>query len=342
MSRPEQRILLTSDAGVSALVSTHGATLVSLVAPDRDGYFADVVLGYDTRDEYVANADMYFGATIGRVAQRIGGAAFDLDGARYTLARNNGANSLHGGAERSFDKVVWEADARATAAGQEVELRYASPDGEEGYPGRVDATVIYRLTPGGELLVDYQATADRRTPVSLTNHAYWNLAGAGAASILDHELTVSADRYTPTDGELIPTGEITSVDGTPLDFRHGAPLAERVEQLEKTTGGIDHNLVLAVDRALDDPAARLHHPDSGRVLEIRTQRPCLQVYSGNLMRPVRGKLGREYPRRSGICLEPQAYPDALRHSSFDSIVLDAGDVYRETTSYRFLTTRGGL
>jgi aldose 1-epimerase len=330
------RPFLSSASGVSAVVSSRGAALVALVAPDRSGRFEDVVLGYDFRRDYVTNADMYFGCTVGRVAQRIGGARFQLDGVEYPLATNNGRNHLHGGAERSFDKVEWSCSTRCTSEGEEVEFNYTSPDMEEGYPGRVDASVVYRLTPGGELQIEYTATCDRRTPVSLTNHAYWNLAGAGAPTVLDHELTVWADRYTPTDDELIATGEICSLGGTPLDFRSPAVLGDRIQLLART-GGYDHNLVLMEERPSDGLAARLRHPGSGRVLEIRTSQSCLQLYTGNLMRPSTGKLGRHYPARSAVCLEPQAYPDALQHPEFPSIVLESGDTYHETTRYTFTT-----
>lgn len=330
----ECRFFLWSPSGISAVVSSHGARLVSLIAPDREGRFADVVLGYDCRAGYVANADMYFGATVGRVAQRIRGARFTLDGVEYELAANNGANHLHGGATRSFDKVDWRASSRLGAAGPEVEFRHVSPHLEEGYPGSVEAVVTYRLSAEGELQIDYLATSDRRTPVSLINHAYWNLAGAGAGTVLDHELTIWADRYTTTDANLIPTGEVAHVEGTPLDFRSPAVIGDRIDELDQT-GGYDHNLVLSEQRPADGLAARLRHPSSGRVLEIRTGRPCIQLYSGNLMHPSEGKMGVHYGVRSGLCLEVQAYPDAIHHPSFESIVLEPGSTYRETTGHLF-------
>jgi aldose 1-epimerase len=336
----ECRFLLNSPPGVSAVVSSHGAALVALVAPDRRGRFSDVVLGYDCRADYVANADMYLGCTVGRVAQRIKQARFTLDGVEYELAQNNGRNHLHGGAARSFDKVNWQASPRTMPDGQEVEFRHVSPHLEEGYPGRVDATITYRLTAEGELQIDYSAITDRRTPVSLINHAYWNLAGAGSPTILDHELTLWADRYTPTDGELIPTGEVLDVNATPLDFRSPTVIGERIDSLERT-GGYDHNLVLSTERPSGGLAARLRHPASGRVLEIRTGQPCIQVYSGNLMRPTTGKMGAYYDRRSGLCLETQAYPDAVHHPAFESVILEPGRTYRETAGYRFLVDRGG-
>ena len=337
-SEDEKRFLLTSQVGITAVLSTHGAALVGLVVPDRDGRFADIVLGFDSRAEYVAHAEMYFGSTIGRVAQRIGGANFVFDGVRYQLAANDSRNHLHGGAVRSFDKVNWDAVAQTTPHGQEVEFHHLSPHLEEGYPARVEAWVRYRLTPEGEVQIRYKATADRRAPISLTNHSYWNLAGAGAPTILDHELIVWADRYTPTDAELIPTGEIASVDGTPLDLRKATLLGDRIGLLD-ATGGFDHNLVLAIARPDGGLAARLRHPASGRVLEVRTSQPCLQVYSGNLMQPTTGKLGLRYGRRSGVCLEAQSYPDALRHPAFESVIVEPGTTYREITAYRPIVDR---
>lgn len=334
----ERRFLLTSQVGITAVLSTHGAALVGLVAPDRYGRFADVVLGFDSRAEYVAHAGMYFGATVGRVAQRIGGASFVLDGVRYELAVNDGRNHLHGGTVQSFDRVIWDAVARTTPDGQEVEFHRVSPHLEEGYPGRVEAWVQYRLTPDGEVQIRYRATADRRAPISLTNHSYWNLAGAGAPTMLDHELTVWADHYTPTDAELIPTGEVLPVEGTPLDLRTPTVLGDRIDMLD-ATGGFDHNLVLASGRPTGGLAARLRHPRSGRLLEVRTSQPCLQVYSGNFMRPTIGKLGLRYERRSGVCLEAQSYPDALRHPAFDSVIVEPGTTYREITGYRLLVDR---
>ena len=330
----ECRFFLWSPPGISAVVSSHGAGLVGLVAPDRQSRFADVVLGYDRRADYVANGDMYFGCTVGRVAQRIGQARFRLDGVEYTLAANNGRNHLHGGAARSFDKVNWHGSTRTTSEGQEVEFTYVSPHLEEGYPGRVDARVIYRLTPDGEVQIIFVATTDRPTPISLTNHSYWNLADAGSPTILDHELTIWADRYTPTDDELIPTGAVVQVDGTPLDMRKPVVIRDRIDNL-KATGGFDHNLVLSPDRP-DGLAARLRDPASGRVLEIRTDQPCIQLYSGNFMRSTVGKMGARYGYRSALCLEPAGYPDAVNHPTFESVILQPGSTYCATTRYRLL------
>lgn len=334
------RFVLASASGVTVVLSSLGARLVSVVAPDRRNQFSDVVLGYECSAHYVDNQDMYVGATIGRVAQRIGGARFTLEGGEYQLAANEGRNALHGGATRSFDKVYWAASSRTVQGVSEVEFHYTSPDLEEGYPGRLDVDATYSLTADGELWIGYRARGDRATPVNLTNHTYWNLAGAGSATILDHELTVWADRYTPTDDELIPTGEVLPVGGTPLDFRVPTVIGERIGALEHTASrGYDHNLVLEPERP-EGLAARLRHPASGRILEVRTSQPCVQLYSGNLMHESVGKLGRRYPPRSALCLEPGGYSNALNRPNFPSIILAAGETYRETTRYQFLTDEG--
>lgn len=334
----DRRYLLVAPSGVSALVSTWGAALVALHMPDRSGRFADVVLGFDTADDYAAHAGMYFGCTVGRVAQRIRGASFTLDGTTYSLATNNGRNSIHGGAVRSFDKVEWAADPRGSRHAPSVVFRHASPHLEEGYPGRLEATVTYTMTDLDELRIDYEARSDQTTPVNFTTHTYWNLSGAGADSILGHELEVSADSYTPTDDELIPLGSIESVDGTPLDFRTPNTFQARIAELEAGgTRGYDHNYVLSGTRAEPAFAARLRDPASGRVVEIWTTQPCLQVYSGNLMTPTTGKWGARYAPRSGLCLEPQGYPDAMNNPAFGTVLLKPDDVYRHTIIFRLMT-----
>jgi aldose 1-epimerase len=335
----DQRFLLVAPSGISALVSSWGAGLVALNVPDRTGQFADVVLGFDTAGEYAAQSQLYFGCTVGRVANRIRKASFVLGGTTYKLAANNGPNHLHGGATRSFDKVEWAAEARRSELGASVVFRYTSPHLEEGYPGRLDATVTYTLTKEDELRIDYQARTDRATPVNLTNHTYWNLRGDGTATILDHELQVQADRYTVSDDELIPTGEIKSVEGTALDFRKPRTIGSRIGEVESTGAlGYDHNYVLAGAPSQPAFAARISDPASGRTMEVWTDRPCMQVYSGNLMTPTTGKLGAHYAVRSGLCLEPQGYPDAVNNPAFDSIVLEPGDVYRTTCAFRLSVT----
>jgi aldose 1-epimerase len=334
----DERFLLLAPSGVAALVSSWGANLVSLSMPGRDGTFADVVLGFDTAAGYKANADVYLGCTVGRVANRIAGASFEVDGVEYRLLPNNGRNHLHGGSFRSLDRVEWQARRLEAPDGDAVEFRYTSPDGEEGYPGNLDVSVTYTLTGTDDLRVDYRARTDRRTPVCLTNHSYWNLAGAGSGPILDHELTLDADRTTPADDELIPIGTFASVDGTALDFREPARIGDRIATFDGTgAGGYDHNLVLREGRSTSDVAARLRDPNSGRVLELLTTQPCVQVYSGNFLSDTTGKRGITYHRRGGMCLEPQLAPDAVHHPQFGHILLDPGEEYRESTTYRFRT-----
>jgi aldose 1-epimerase len=334
----DQRYLLVAPSGVSALVSSWGAGLVSLYAPDRQGQFNDIVLGFDEAADYAVHPNLYFGCTVGRVANRIRNARFQLNGSPVALAANNGRHHLHGGPHRSFDRVGWEAAASETDAGARVVFRRVSPHLEEGYPGRVEVTVTYTMTAPDDLWIDYEARTDRTTPLSLTNHTYWNLAGAGAGSILDHVLEVAAHSYTPTDAELIPVGSIEPVDGTALDFRSPRRIGERISELEPSGArGYDHNLVLAQSGPTPAFAARLAEPRSGRVVEVWTTQPCIQFYSGNLMIPTNGKLGRHYPWRSGLCLEPQGYPDAVNNPAFTSVLLSPDQVYRQTIAFRVRT-----
>jgi aldose 1-epimerase len=320
-----QRIELVG-GGIRVGVLTLGATLHSVSAPDRDGVLADITLGFASVGEYLA-APGYLGASIGRVANRIAGGRFTLDGQAYRVAMNNGANSLHGGSN-GFDRRVWDIVA-ATATS--LRLRLVSPDGDQGYPGELVVTADFALADDGSLSIDYRATTDRPTLVNLTSHAYWNLAGDGSGSIDDHRLTVPAAAFTPVDAGLIPTGEIASVAGTPFDFRDGARLGDRVHgddpQLQ-LGGGIDHNLVIArapaiVPRLL----ARLAHP-AGRSLDLWSNQPGLQVYSGNFLDGSSiGKSGRAYQRGAGIALEPQMFPDTPNHPAFGSLRLAPGEVY---------------
>jgi len=327
--------LLVAPSGISAQLSSRGAGLVALNVPDREGKFADIVLGFDTAREYAANSELYFGSTIGRVANRIRGASFVLGDHTYKLAANDRSHHLHGGATRSFDKVDWAAEPKLSELGPSLAFRYTSPHLEEGYPGQLDTVVTYTLTAQDELLIDFEARADRATPVNLTHHTYWNLSGRGVGTILEHELQVQADTYTIIDDELIPTGEIGLVEGTALDFRQPRTIGSRISELESTGArGYDHNYVLSGARSEPAFAARLSDPASGRVVEVWTTRPCLQVYSGNFMTPMKGKSGARYGMRSGICLEPQGYPDALHHPEFDSVVLAPGEEFRATIIFR--------
>jgi aldose 1-epimerase len=319
--------------GVTAKVTDHGATLVELHVPDRDGTSGDVVLGFGSVAGYESDANAYFGATVGRVANRIARGTFELAGRRHELARNDPPNHLHGGAERSFDKVRWEVVDRSDDL---ITLRYVSPDGEEGYPGRVEVTATYRVTEDA-LVVEYRAETDAPTPVDLTNHAYLNLAGEGTGAVVDHELEVFADRYLLVDEDLVSTGELADVAGTPLDLRVSGPLGPRIHRLAGgPTCGLDHHYVLRGAAGRLRPVAWLHDPTSGRSLELSTDQPGLQVYTAGHLEPaVVGKHGHRYGRHDAICLEPHHPPGSLHHPQLPSIVLEPGRTYRHTTVYRF-------
>jgi aldose 1-epimerase len=326
--------------GLTAKVMTRGATLVELHVPDRDGQFADIVLGFDDVAGYETERNQHFGSTTGRVANRIAGGKFTLDGKEYQLAINNGPNALHGGTKRNLGQVIWKAEPLEVNGGEAVRFTYTSPDGEEGYPGTLKIAVTYTLTDSNELRIDYTATTDKATPVNLTNHSYFNLAGAGASTVLDHELMMAASRYTPVDENLIPTGEIAPVEGTPLDFTQPATLGSRIEALIETpTIGYDHNLVL--DGASGELwlAARLKHPRTGRVMTMQTTEPGVQLYSGNFLFDQKGKDGKTYPKRSAVCLEAQHFPDSVNHPNFPSTILKPGETYKQTTVYAFSTEK---
>ena len=314
---------LTNERGLEVSITNYGGAVVSLKAPDRNGEFSDVVLGYETLEEYVRNP-RYFGGLIGRHANRIGRGKFSLNGASYQLTQNNGMNHLHGGS-RGFDKRVWNVIGVVDDGRAILRLGYSSRDGEEGYPGNLSAAVTYKLLPDNELEIDYRATTDRDTIVNLTNHSYFNLAGKG--TILDHELTLHADSFTPVSEELVPTGEVKPVANTVMDFRQSRRIAQ---------GGYDHNFVLRDVDAWIRPAARLFEPESGRVLEILTKEPGIQFYSGNFLDgSLIGRGGVPYEKYAGLCLEPQHFPDAPNHVNFPSTVLRPGEVYKHTSVYRF-------
>ncbi len=289
---------LASQGGVTAKVMTLGATLLELHAPDKAGKITDVVLGFDNLAGYESDDNQYFGATVGRVANRIAKGKFTLDGKQYSVATNNGPNHLHGGVKRSLDKVVWNAAIVKGKAGPVLTLRYSSPDGEEGYPGKLDVEATYQLTDKNELILGYKAVTDKPTPINLANHSYFNLAGAGADTVLNHELTVAADQYTPVDDTLIPTGLLAPVAGTPFDFRKPHVIGERIGVLEKTPAmGYDHNLVLTRRFPTPTFAAKLRDPQSGRVLTVATTQPGIQVYSGNFLKDQKGRGGKAYKQR---------------------------------------------
>lgn len=326
---------LTNRGGMIAKISSYGAILTELRVPDRKGKLANVVLGFDAFDPYLKDHP-HFGATTGRVANRIAKGKFTLDGKDYTLAINNGPNHLHGGL-KGFDKVVWLAD-EMVPRDHEITIgcTYLSRDGEEGYPGNLSVTVTYSLTDDNELRIDYRAITDKATPVNLTNHSYFNLAGSG--DVLGHQVWINADRYTPGDDTLIPTGEIASVHGTPLDFTKPMPIGARIQQLKPNPGGYDHNFVLNGDGKSLALAARVHEPNTGRVMEVCTSEPGMQLYTGNFLDgKLTGHDGMVYRRHSGFCLETQHFPDSVHHPHFPSVILRPGQTFQSTTVFKFST-----
>jgi aldose 1-epimerase len=322
--------------GVELKAITYGGIITSLKVPDRAGRFADIVLGYDTLDGYLKDSP-YFGAIVGRYGNRIAKGQFTLDGKTYKLATNNGPNHLHGGV-KGFDKVVWNGAPKSTAEGVGVVFSRVSPDGEEGYPGNLQVTVTYTLTDKNELMVDYHAGTDKATPVNLTQHSYFNLA-ADDGDVGGHLLTLNADRFTPVDDTLIPTGELASVAGTPFDFRKPTAIGARIDaggvQL-KNGKGYDHNWVLTRAGSGLQHAAHVVEPRSGRTLDIATTEPGVQFYSGNFLDgTIKGKGGRVYKHRSGFCLETQHYPDSPNHPNFPSTILQPGQTYSSKTVFTF-------
>jgi aldose 1-epimerase len=333
--------VLSNALGMEVCITNYGGVVVSIMVPDRDGTPADVCLGFNNINDYV-HVDNNFGALIGRYGNRIGHAKFCLNGVEYTLEANNGPNHLHGGSQ-GYNKKVWDA---VQPDNHTLELSYTSPDGEAGYPGTLSIKVVYTLTDNNELRIDYTATTDKPTVVNLTNHAYFNLKGAGEGLILDHELTINANYFTSVDSTLIPTGELRPVTGTPFDFREPHLIGERIEQADeqlKFGRGYDHNWVLKA-QANDSlvMAARLCEPASGRVLEVYTVEPGLQVYTGNFLNgTVTGKGGKVYPFRGAICLETQHWPDSPNKPEFPSVVLNPGQIYKSLCIYKFTTDKAG-
>jgi aldose 1-epimerase len=327
---------LTNVNGLKAQIMTYGAIVTSLEVPDKDGTMGDIVLGYDNLDDYIKETP-YFGAIVGRYGNRIGKGKFTLDGATYTLATNNNENHLHGGL-KGFDKVVWQDEPVWRPNGVGVKLSHLSKDGEEGYPGNLKATVVCLLTNDNELRFEYEATTDKATPVNLTHHGYFNLTG-GARDILGHRLTLNADKFTPVDAGLIPTGELTDVKGTPMDFTKPTAIGERIdndyEQLQ-FGGGYDHNWVLNKEDGGMTLAARVHEPTTGRIMEVHTTEPGVQFYAGNFLDgTLTGKDGVVYKHRWGFCLETQHFPDSPNKPNFPSTILQPGGKYETTTVYRF-------
>ncbi|MEQ1588283.1 MAG: aldose epimerase family protein [Cyclobacteriaceae bacterium] len=335
-SLQESTDTLINKHGVVAIITPFGGKLISLWVPDRNGKLADVVLGYDSAEQYISG-NPYFGALIGRYGNRIAKGKFLLDGNPYQLALNNGANALHGG-PGGFHNVLWQKDPSDTNPGRTI-LTYTSKDGEEGYPGTLKARVTYTLTDDNEIMIEYEATTDAITVVNLTHHSFFNLAGAGSGDILNHELMINADRFTPVDVGLIPTGELKSVTGTPFDFtkptKIGARIAANDEQL-KNGKGYDHNWVLVKTGNEFSLAASVKEPTSGRIMEVWTTEPGLQFYSGNFLDGSDiGKDGMKYEFRTAICLEAQHFPDSPNQPNFPSTVLKPGEVYKQKTVYKF-------
>ncbi|MFH1766323.1 MAG: aldose epimerase family protein [Gemmatimonadota bacterium] len=343
---------LTNPNGLQLQATTYGGIITSLRTPDRSGATADIVLGYDDLQGYL-DGSPYFGAIVGRYGNRIAGARFQIGEELFTLAANDGDNHLHGGV-RGFDKVVWSGEPFSLEDRVGVELRYVSPDGEEGYPGTLQVKVTYALTDADELVVDYLATTDRPTPVNLTQHSYFNLAGHGDGDILGHQLMIAADHFTPVGATLIPTGEISLVEGTPFDFRAPHEIGERIAAHDAQIafgGGYDHNFVLNRTTAGAEVrsetegesgagplflAAEVFEPTSGRTLQILTTEPGIQFYSGNFLDgSITGKDGVVYQHRSGFCLETQHYPDSPNQEGFPSTILRPGTEYRSRTVFRF-------
>jgi aldose 1-epimerase len=327
---------LRNAAGVEVKAISYGAIVTSWRVPDRSGEMADIVLGFDDPAAYVKDNSPYFGAVVGRYGNRIAKAQFTLDGQTYKLAANNGPNHLHGGV-KGFDKVLWDAQPTKSKGGIGVSFTRTSPDGEEGYPGTLKARVSYTLTDKNELIVSYEATTDKATPINLTQHSYFNLAGQGNGDILTHELRINADRYTPVDETLIPTGELATVDATPFDFRKPTAIGARInsEHPQIQFGrGYDHNWVLA--RAGDDLslAAEVYEPKSGRTLQVSTTEPGMQFYTGNFLDgTITGKDGRVYRQRYAFCLETQHFPDSPNHATFPSTILRPAATYRSRTVF---------
>jgi aldose 1-epimerase len=328
---------LTNARGMQVRAITYGAIIQAIRVPDRSGQLADVTLGYDSLPGYITDSP-YFGAVVGRYANRIARGRFSLGGRTYRLATNNGPNSLHGGV-KGYDKVVWRGQSFQRGDSVGVTFEHTSPDGDEGYPGTVRAAVTYTLTPANALVVNYTATADKPTPLNLSQHSYFNLAGEGGGDILEHLLTIEADRYTPVDSTLIPTGELASVKGTPFDFRTPTAIGARIDQPDpqlRYGKGYDHNFVLNRRGAGVVHAVHVLDPKTGRTLDIATTEPGLQFYSGNFLDgTIKGKAGHVYGHRSAIVLETQHFPDSPNHPNFPSTILRPGKEYRSRTVFTF-------
>lgn len=331
---PVEQYTLINGKGAFCKIITYGGIVTELQVPDKAGKLGDVVLGFDNLDQYLGEHP-YFGAITGRYANRIAKGKFTLDGKTHSLAINNGPNHLHGGV-KGFDKVIWKATPIESTEGAALKLTYTSLDSEEHYPGKLDVSVIYTWTENNELRIDYEAITDKPTILNLTNHSYFNLAGAGSGDVFGHELMVKAANFTPTDDTLIPTGEIKSVNGTPFDFTKTKPIGKEIQQLfDKPHRGYDHNFVLDDQGRGVALAARAFDPKSGRIMEVLTDQPGVQLYTGNFIEETCGKAGQVYRKHNAFCLETQHFPDSPNHPNFPSTVLRPASSYRTTTIYRF-------
>jgi aldose 1-epimerase len=326
---------LTNKNGLVMKVTNYGGTVTSLTTPDKDGKMADIVLGCGSLQAYL-KATAYFGAIVGRYGNRIANGEFVLDGKTYILAKNNGPNTLHGGL-LGFDKKIWDASIINDSAGVGLKLHYMSKDGEEGYPGNLDVTVTYMLTNIDEFLIVYQATTDKETPLNLTHHSYFNLAGAGNGDVLNHRVMINAQKYTVVDSTFIPTGELRDVKGTPLDFTQPQIIGARIKELGGNPVGYDHNYVLNSTEKELPLIAKVTEPSSGRILEVYSDQPGVQFYTGNFLDgSIIGKDGKTYNQYSGFCLETQKFPDSPNHPEFPDCILKPGEMYKSTTIYKFL------
>ncbi|HYM76746.1 MAG TPA: aldose epimerase family protein [Candidatus Dormibacteraeota bacterium] len=334
--RPVILYTLTNSHGVEVRAMNYGGIIQSIRVPDRKGQLADIVLGHEDAAGYMPNPP-YIGAIVGRYANRIANGSFTLDGKTYTLPKNDGPNTLHGGTTRTFDKVIWESQPLKGKSG--VSFTYVSKDGEEGFPGNLTVTVTYTLTDSNELVIDYTATTDKATPINVSQHSYFNLKGEGDGDILDHEIMINADRFTPVDKNLIPTGELRPVKGTPLDFTKSTKIGTRIDDSydQMVLGhGYDHNFVINRKGAGMTLAARVYEPTTGRVLEVSTTQPGVQFYTGNFLDgTVTGKQGHVYKRRYGFCLETQHFPDSPNHPEFPTTILKPGEKFYQETVFKF-------
>jgi aldose 1-epimerase len=330
--KPVTQYTLTNAHGMQVSIIDYGGTITGMMVPDKNGNLGDVVLGFDSFDGYLQKNEPYFGALVGRYANRISKAKFTLDEKTYSLAANNNGNSLHGG-NKGFDKVMWTAQKISDSS---LKLTYQSKDGEEGYPGNLNAQITYTLGSDNSLKIDYSATTDKATPVNLTNHSYFNLSAGQDSTILNHQLQLNADKYTPVDDKLIPTGEILDVKNTPMDFTQPKTIGK---DIDKVKGGYDHNWILNGRENDLKMAATVYEPGSGRFMEVLTTQPGIQFYTGNFLDGTLRftKKGQRYVQHGALCLETQHYPDSPNRPAFPNTILHAGDTYRQTTIYRFST-----